>query len=140
MYSLGGCFMKKLLISLSMLGALGFAATASAADLPAPAPAPMAPPLLAPLFSPFALFGQQAPVVAQFGPTTRYSSINCANFTKLPDGSWKALSAEEFSTGFVQHIVPPMIPIKSGGFIYNNVDLYSQLEAQCSVSLVRARY
>ena len=128
--------MKKLLISLSMLGTLGFAATASAADLPYPAPAPIP----GPLFTPFNLFGQQAPVVVQLGPTTRYSTINCANFTKLPDGSWKALSPEQFSTGYVQHIVPPAIPIKSGGFIYNNVDLYSQLEAQCSVTLVRARY
>ena len=129
--------MKKLAISLSLLGALGFAAPALAADLPGPGPAPMP----GPAFSPFSFFGgQQAPVVVQFGPTTAFSSINCANFTKLPDGAWKALSPEEFGTGFVQHIVPPAIPIKSGGFIYNNVDLYSQLESQCSVSLVRARY
>ena len=128
--------MKKLLISLSLLGSLGLAAPALAADLPYPAPAP-AP---APLFSPFSLFGKQPPVIIQLGPTTRYSTINCANFTKLPDGSWKALSPEEFSTGYVENIVPPAIPIKSGGFIYNNVDLYSQPEAQCSVALVRARY
>ncbi len=134
--------MKKFLISLSLLGSLGFTAAASAADLPAPAPPP---PLIAPLpfdfLSPLVFFReQQAPVVIQLGPTTAYSTINCGNFTKLPDGSWKALSPAEFGTGFVQHIVPPAIPIKLGAFIYNNVDLYSQLELQCASLLVRARY
>jgi hypothetical protein len=122
--------MKKLLISLSLLGSLGFAATASAADLPMAAPA-----------APVAVVGYGVPpVVVQLGPTTTYSTIMCANFTKLPDGSWKALVPVEFGLGFVQHIVPPAIPIKSGGFIYNNIDLYSQLELQCEVGLVRARY
>ena len=133
--------MKKFLLPLSMFAALGFGAAASAADLPMAAPPPPPPPFGGPLlFFPPTLFGQQAPVVVQLGPTTAYSTINCANFTKLPDGSWKALNGTEFSTGFVQHIVPPIIPIKVGGFIYNNVDLYSQLELQCSSFLVRARY
>ena len=123
--------MKKLSFSLFMLGMLGSAATAFAADLPSAAgPMPMAAPS-----GPFV-----PPVVVQFGPTTTYSSLNCANFTKLPDGSWKALDGQLFGLGFVQNIVPPVIPIKSGGFIYNNIDLYSQLESQCAVSLVRARY
>ena len=105
--------MKKILFSLSLLG---LAATSAKAEI-------------------------TAPVVVQFGPTTPYSTINCANFTKLPDGSWKALNPERFGLGFVQGIIPPVLPIKTGGFIYNNIDLYSQLEAQCAVSaVVRARY
>ena len=130
--------MKKVLFSLSLLGSLGLTATAFAADLPSAPP----PPMLAP--APFTLFGitglATAPVVVQFGPTTAFSTINCANFTKLPTGAWKALDGQRFGLGYVQNIVPPMLPIVSGGFIYNNVDLYSQLEAQCSVTLVRARY
>lgn len=123
----------KLKLSLTLVGLLGLAGTAAAADLGAPIPAPAAP----------IGFGDSRvpPVVAQFGPSTTYSSINCANFTKLPDGAWKALNGQLFGLGFVQEIVPPIAPIKSGGFIYNNIDLYSQLEAQCAVSpLVRARY
>jgi hypothetical protein len=119
----------KFMLSLSLLASLGFASAASAADLAVPAPVPAAP----------VGYGVP-PVVVQLGPTTTYSSINCANFTKLPDGSWKALDGQLFGLGFVQKIVPPVIPIKSGGFIYNNIDLYSQLELQCQVALVRARY
>lgn len=81
------------------------------------------------------------PVVVQFGPTSEYSTINCANFVKEPDGAWRALSPAPFGLGFVQGIVPPVRPIKLGGFIYNNIDLYSQLELQCvGGGLVRAKY
>lgn len=81
------------------------------------------------------------PAVVQFGPTTPLSTINCANFVKLPDGAWKALGPERFGLGFVQGIVPPVTPIKLGGWIYNNIDLYSQLQAQCGgTALVRARF
>ncbi len=122
--------MKKLLFSLSLLGLLGAAGAASAADLAvlAPPPPPPAPGYVFP------------PVVVQLGPATTYSSIICENYAKLPDGSWKALNPTEFGLGFTMHIVPPVIPIKSGGFIYNNIDLYSQLELQCSSTLVQARY
>ena len=82
------------------------------------------------------------PVVIQFGPTTTYSTIACPNFTKLPDGNWKAIVLDQkFGLGFVQNIIPPRGAIKAGGWIYNNIDLYSQLELQCAPgALVRARY
>ena len=131
--------MKKMLFSLSLAGAIGLAGSAFAADLaPAYAPPPP-PPSLFPVFPVFAPTFL-APVVVQLGPTTAYSTINCANFAKAPDGSWKALNPTEFGLGFTMHIVPTVVPIKAGGFIYNNVDLYSQLEAQCGYALVRARY
>ena len=123
--------MKTLLVTLSLLGLT--AGSALAADL---APAPPPPPAPLDLFSGYML----APVVAQLGPTTGFSTIQCRNFTKLPDGSWKALNGTLFGLGFVQKIVPPMSPIKVGGFIYNDIDLYSQLTAQCEVNVVTARY
>ena len=99
---------------------------------------------LATIFTAVALTASQAqtpPVVIQFGPTTEYSTLVCSNFTKLPDGTWKALRRDKFGLGFVQNIIPPATPIKSAGWIYNNIDLYSQLEFQCaSGGLVRARY
>ena len=105
--------MKNALVSLSLLGMMATAAHAQS----------------------------YPPVVVQLGPTTDYSTINCANFAKLPDGTWKALSPEKFGLGFVQGIIPPVRPIKVGGFIYNNIDLYSQLELQCvGGGVVRARY
>ncbi len=70
-------------------------------------------------------------VIAQFGPTTPYSTLSCPNFAKLPDGSWRARNATRFGLGFVQNIIPPVRPIRSGGYVYNNIDLYSQLELQC---------
>lgn len=79
-------------------------------------------------------------VVVQFGPTTEYSTLSCANFAKLPDGKWKALNPEKFGLGFVTGIVPPVQPIGSGGYIYNNIDLYSQLNLQCGSGVVIARY
>lgn len=105
--------MKRVVISLSMLA---IAATAARAE-------------------------KVPPVVLQIGPTSEYSTINCANFVKTPDGPWKALAPVPFGLGFVQGIIPPATPIKSGGYIYNNIDLYSQLEAQCGGAVVvRARY
>ena len=80
------------------------------------------------------------PVVAQFGPTTGYSTIVCPNWAKAPDGSWNALNPTPYSLGFVQGIIPPVRPVLVGGYIYNNIDLYSQLELQCGAALVRARY
>lgn len=80
-------------------------------------------------------------VVVQLGPTTEYSTLVCQNFSKTADGSWLAVRPDQFGLGFVQHIVPPTRPIKVGGYIYNNVDLYSELEYQCgSSATVRARY
>ena len=80
-------------------------------------------------------------VVLQLGPTTPFSTIDCANFVKLPDGNWKALRPVPFGLGFVLGIIPPATPIKSGGYIYNNIDLYSQLNEQCGAGVVvRARY
>ena len=106
--------MKTTSLTLSLLGALaalGVASTTASAQL-----AP--------------------PVVVQIGPTTDYSTINCANFIKLPDGTWQATAPVPFGLGFVQGIIPPVRPIKSGGFIYNNIDLYSQLNAQCGAGVV----
>ena len=133
--------MKNALITLSMIGLLGAAATAKAADLGVAPPPPMAP-VAAPFFAPFAPLTDREPqVVVQLGPTTDYSTINCANFVKLPDGTWQATAPVPFSLGFVNDIIPPVRPIKSGGFIYNNIDLYSQLNAQCGAGVVvRAKY
>ena len=128
--------MKKTVLSLAVIGALGVATAASAADFAPPPPPPPAP--LAAL--PPLTLGRTPPVVVQFGPTTSYSTIVCPNFAKAPDGTWQALNPTPYSLGFVQGIIPPIVPIKSGGFIYNNIDLYSQLELQCGAALVRARY
>ena len=125
--------MKKALLSLTFIGVLGFASAAAAADLPGPGPAPV--PEL-----PVVTGGLFPAVVLQIGPTTPYSTINCAEFTKLPDGAWKSIGSDRFGLGFVQNIVPPVRPIKVGSFIYNNIDLFSQLESQCIGTLVRAKY
>ncbi len=126
--------MKKSILSLAAIAAVGFATAASAADFappPPPAPAP----------APAGLFASKyPPVVAQFGPTTGYSTIVCPNWAKAPDGSWNALNPTPYSLGFVQGIIPPIRPVLVGGYIYNNIDLYSQLELQCGAALVRARY
>ncbi len=124
--------MKTLLLSLSLIGS-ALALPAFAADLAAPAPAPMAPPQGDIFASRF------PPVIVQLGPTTTYSTIICSNFAKLPDGTWKAIAPTQFNLGFVENIVPPLRPIKAGGFIYNNIDLFSQLNAQCTGAVV-ARY
>ena len=124
--------MKTIILSLAVIGAVGFAAAASAADFAPPPPQP----------APFGAFGpsKTPPVVAQFGPTTSYSTIVCPNFAKAPDGTWQALNPTPYGLGFTQGIIPPVSPIKVGGFIYNNIDLYSQLELQCGAALVSARY
>ena len=129
--------MKNALFSLSLIGSLAMAGTAFAADLAPPPPAPAFP-----VFAPFApLTDREPPVIVQFGPTSDYSTINCANFVKLPDGTWQATAPVPFGLGFVQGIIPPVRPIKSGGFIYNNIDLYSQLNSQCGAGVVvRAKY
>ena len=126
--------MKHTVLSLAVLAAVGLASAASAADY-APPPPPPAP-------APLGAFGagKYPPVVAQFGPTTSYSTIVCPNFAKAPDGTWQALNPTPYSLGFTQGIIPPIVPIKGGSFIYNNIDLYSQLELQCGAALVRARY
>lgn len=125
--------MKKSILSLAAIAVVGFATAASAADFaPPPPPAP----------APLGLFGpsKYPPVVAQFGPTTSYSTIVCPNWAKAPDGSWNALNPTPYSLGFTQGIIPPVRPVLVGGYIYNNIDLYSQLELQCGATLVRARY
>ena len=125
--------MKMNVLTLAAIAALGAATAASAADFAPPPPAPAAP---------IGLRGPEhyPPVVVQFGPTSGYSTIVCPNFAKAPDGAWQALNPMPYSLGFTQGIIPPVAPIKSGGFIYNNIDLYSQLELQCGAALVRARY
>jgi hypothetical protein len=126
--------MKKVLLSLSMLGLASaglFGSSAMAADLPGPvvvAPGPVVTGYLTP------------PVILQIGPTTTFSTINCAEFVKDPDGSWHAVGTTPFGLGFVQGIIPPVRPIKVGGYIYNNIDLWSQLEEQCHGEVVKARY
>lgn len=127
--------MKNAILSLAVLSAAFAATAASAADFAPPPPPPLAPAPLG-LLGP----GKYPPVVAQFGPTTGYSTIVCPNFAKSPDGAWHALNPTPYSLGFTQGIVPPVVAIKSGGFIYNNIDLYSQLELQCGAALVTARY
>lgn len=82
----------------------------------------------------------QAQSFFQVEPVTSYSTIQCPNFTKLPDGTWKAVDGVPFTLGIIRGIIPPLRPIKVGGYIYNNVDLYSQLESQCGGVVVRARY
>ena len=127
--------MKKSMFSLAVIAAIGITTAASAADFaPPPPPAPSA--------APVGLLGirKYPPVVAQFGPTTGYSTIVCPNWAKAPDGSWNALNPTPYSLGFVQGIIPPVRPVLVGGYIYNNIDLYSQLELQCGAALVRARY
>ena len=79
-------------------------------------------------------------VIVQFGPTTEYSTLNCANFRKIQPNAWRAINAQRFGLGFVQNIVPPITPIVSGNWIYNNIDLYSQLELQCGGIPVIAKY
>lgn len=128
--------MKKVLLSAAMLGLFGSVSIASAADLGVALPPPPPPVVVVPELG----FGKVPPVIVQIGPTTSYSTIQCAEFTKLPDGAWKSLGKTPFGLGFVQGIIPPARPIKVGGYIYNNIDLYSQLEEQCKGALVQARY
>lgn len=108
--------MKKLIFSLALLGLA--ASTAAKAEG-------------------FVLPGQS---FVQLAPVTDYSTINCANFVKQPDGAWEALNPTPFTVGIITGIIPPIRPIKVGGYIYNNVDLYTQLELQCVGAVVRARY
>ena len=127
--------MKNTVLSLMVIAAVGVATAASAADFAAPPPpAPMTPfPVLTP--------GKTPPVVVQFGPHPPATARSCARTSpRRRNGTWQALNPTPYSLGFVQGIIPPIVPIKSGGFIYNNIDLYSQLELQCGAALVRARY
>lgn len=79
--------------------------------------------------------------ILQFGPTSEFSTLVCQNFVRGPDGSWRTVRSDSFSLGFVQDLIPPARPIKLGGYIFNNIDLYSQLEYQCAASAaVSARY
>ena len=97
--------------------------------------------LLASVLSLAATGVQAQSVVVQFGPTTEYSTLSCSNFARQADGTWRALNATRFSLGFVQNIVPTVRPIRSGGWIYNNIDLFSQLELQCGgLGAVVAKY
>ncbi len=82
----------------------------------------------------------EAQSFVQLAPVTGVSTINCANFVKKPDGAWEALGPQPFTLGIITGIIPPIRPIKVGGYIYNNVDLYTQLELQCTGAVVRARY
>lgn len=72
----------------------------------------------------------------QLSPVTDASTIVCANFAKEPDGSWKAVAPVPFTLGIIRGIIPPVRAIKSGGYIFNNVDLFSQLNYQCGAGVV----
>ena len=77
----------------------------------------------------------------QISPVTDASTIVCANFVKEADGTWKAVAPVPFSLGIIHGIVPPVRAIKSGGYIFNNVDLFAQLNYQCGANaVVTARY
>ena len=83
----------------------------------------------------------QAQFFVQLAPVTDASTIVCANFAKQPDGTWKALAPVPFTLGIIRGIIPPVRSIKSGGYIYNNVDLFSQLNYQCGAAgVVIAKY
>ncbi len=76
----------------------------------------------------------------QLSPVTDASTIVCSNFVKEPDGTWKAVAPVPFSLGIILGIIPPVRAIKSGGYIYNNVDLFTQLNYQCGSAVVIAKY
>ena len=76
----------------------------------------------------------------QLSPVTDASTIVCSNFVKEADGTWKAVAPVPFSLGIILGIVPPVRAIKSGGYIYNNVDLFTQLNYQCGSAVVIAKY
>lgn len=82
----------------------------------------------------------QAQSFVQLAPVTDVSTIVCSNFAKLPDGTWKALAPVPFTLGIINGIVPPVKTIKSGSYIYNNVDLWTQLNYQCGSAVVIAKY
>ena len=77
----------------------------------------------------------------QISPVTDASTIVCSNFVKDADGTWKAVAPVPFSLGIILGIIPPVRAIKSGGYIYNNVDLWTQLNYQCGAAgVVIAKY
>ena len=76
----------------------------------------------------------------QLSPVTDASTIVCSNFVKESDGTWKAVAPVPFTLGIIRGIIPPVRAIKSGGYIFNNVDLYSQLNYQCGAGVVVAKY
>ena len=77
----------------------------------------------------------------QLAPVTDASTIVCANFVKEADGAWKAVAPVPFSLGIIRGIIPPARAIKSGGYIFNNVDLFTQLNYQCgTAAVVIAKY
>ncbi|MBV9812370.1 MAG: hypothetical protein JO326_06435 [Acetobacteraceae bacterium] len=83
----------------------------------------------------------RAQFFVQLAPVTDASTIVCANFVKEADGSWKAVAPVPFTLGIIRGIIPPVRSIKVGGYIYNNVDLYTQLNYQCgSAVVVTAKY
>lgn len=76
----------------------------------------------------------------QLSPVTSASTIVCSNFVKEPDGAWKAVAPTPFTLGIIRGIIPPVRAIKSGSYIYNNVDLWTQLNFQCGNAVVIAKY
>ncbi len=76
----------------------------------------------------------------QISPVTDQSTIVCSNFAKAADGTWQAVAPVPFSLGIIRGIVPPVRAIKSGSYIYNNVDLWTQLNYQCGSAVVIAKY
>ncbi len=83
----------------------------------------------------------KAQFFVQLSPVTDASTIVCANFVKEANGDWKAVAPAPFTLGIIRGIIPPVRAIKSGGFIFNNVDLWTQLNYQCgSAVVVTAKY
>lgn len=76
----------------------------------------------------------------QLSPVTTYSTIVCSNFIKEQDATWKSVAPVPFTLGIIRGIIPPAKSIKSGSYIYNNVDLWTQLNTQCGNATVVAKY
>ena len=93
-----------------------------------------------PLLGLFASTAAHAQFFAQISPVTTYSTIVCSNFVKEPDGTWKSVAPVPFTLGIIRGIIPPAKGIKVGSYIYNNVDLWSQLNFQCGNGVVVAKY
>ena len=93
-----------------------------------------------PLLGLLASTSAHAQFFVQLSPVTSYSTIVCSNFVKEPDGAWKSVAPVPFTLGIIRGIGPPAKAIKSGSYIYNNVDLWTQLNSQCGNGVVIAKY
>ncbi len=97
--------------------------------------------LALPLLALAASTSANAQFFVQLSPVTSASTIVCSNFVKNADDTWSATAPVPFTLGIIRGILPPVRKIKSGSYIYNNVDLYSQLNFQCgTAAVVTAKY